>query len=128
MKLSRLATKALCLVLTVAIFLGGCGGHTANPVDRYTLGDEKKSCNALYAEMAQLDQDAIRKKKEKDNRDVMNVVCFVTGFLVIVPWFFINAKGSQEVELEALRARKKALEIIFTEKNCTPPEIQSAAN
>lgn len=118
--------KFLCVILCFAIFIAGCGGHGANPVDRYMLGDEKKSCNALYAELSQTDQEIILKKKQKDDRDVWNIIFFATGFLVIVPWFFMDVKGSHEVEIDALQARKKALMIIFTEKNCTPPGTKEA--
>ena len=126
MKKTGFYRKILCVVLSFAIFLAGCGGHTANPVDRYMPGDEKKSCNALYAEMSQLDGEIDQKNHQKDNRDTWNVILFLTGFLVIVPWFFIDCKGSQEVEIDALQARKKALMIIFNEKNCSPPEINAA--
>ena len=121
----RLWQKSLCLVLVFTIFIAGCGGHAANPVDRYMLGDEKKSCNALYAELSQIDKEIVLKNKQKGDRDVWNVIFFVTGFLVIVPWFFIDTKGSQEVEIDALQARKKALQIIFSEKDCTPPAIKA---
>ena len=123
MKKSRWPQKFLCVGLAFTIFIAGCGGHAANPVDRYMLGDEKKSCNGLYAEVSQIDQEIVLKNKSKDNRDTWNIIEFVTGFVLIVPWFFMDVKGSHEVELEALQARKKALMILFHEKNCTPPEI-----
>jgi hypothetical protein len=100
------------------VFVAGCGGHSANPVDRYMLGDEKKSCNALYAEVANIDKEIALKDRSKTNRDTWNVIFFVTGFLVIVPWFFIDSKGSQEVEIEAFKARKNALQILYADKNC----------
>jgi hypothetical protein len=121
----RLWKKSLCVVLVFTIFIAGCGGHAANPVDRYMLGDEKKSCDALYTEVSQIDREAVLKNRQKDDRDTWNIIFFVTGFIVIVPWFFIDLKGSQEVESEALQARKKALQIIFSEKNCTPPGIKA---
>ena len=121
----RLWKKSLCVVLVFTIFIAGCGGHAANPVDRYMLGDEKKSCDALYTEVSQIDREAVLKNRQKDDRDTWNIIFFVTGFIVIVPWFFIDLKGSQEVEREALQARKKALQNMFSEKNCTPPGIKA---
>jgi hypothetical protein len=109
-------------VLAYSILVVGCGGHTANPVDRYMPGDENKSCNALYAEMAQLDNEVAQKKNDKDNRDTWNVILFVAGFFTIVTFFFMDVKGSHEVEIDALQARNKALQNIFHEKNCSPPE------
>lgn len=115
----------LCILLSFSIFIVSCGGRTANPVDRYSPGDEDKSCNALYGEMSQIDDEIVLKNKQKDDRDFWNVTFFLTGFLVIVPWFFIDPKGSQEVEIDALRARKKALMIIFNEKGCTAPAMSA---
>jgi len=116
--------NSICLLLILSTFtlsLAGCGGQAANPVDRYMLSDEKKSCNALYAEVANIDKEIALKNRSKSNRDTWNVIFFVTGFLVIVPWFFIDSKGSQEVELEALKARKNSLQIIYNDKNCEMP-------
>jgi hypothetical protein len=120
--------KLLCVLSAYAIFIAGCGGHNANPVDRYMLGDEKKSCNALYGEVANIDKEIALKNREKTDRDIWNVIFFVTGFLVIVPWFFIDGKGAPEVEMEALKARKNALQILHADKNCgTPAESVAVA-
>jgi len=120
--------KLLCVLLAYAIFIAGCGGHNANPVDRYMLGDEKKSCNALYAEVSNIDTEIALKNRSKTDRDTWNVIFFVTGFLVIVPWFFIDPKGAPEVEIEALKGRKNALQILHADKNCgTPAEPVAAA-
>ncbi len=118
----KLWKKLLCVLLTYAIIIVGCGGHTANPVDRYMLGDENKSCNALYAEIAQLDNEVAQKKNDKDNRDTWNIILFVAGFVTIVTFFFMDVKGSHEVEIDALQARKKALQNIFHDKNCKAPD------
>jgi len=123
--------KSICLLLTMSTFslsLTGCGGHNANPVDRYMLKDESKSCNALYAEVANIDTEIALKNRSKTDRDIWNVVFFVTGFLVIVPWFFIDSKGSQEVEMEALKSRKNALQILYGDKNCGTPTAINQKN
>jgi len=114
--------KSLCVVLSFLIFIVGCGGQIANPIDRYSPGDEKKSCNALFAELSQIDKEVVLKNQKKKDRDTWNTIFFVTGFLVIVPWFFIDSKGSIEVEVDALHARENALKVIFAEKDCSPPE------
>ncbi len=117
--------RSVCLVLANSIFiatLSGCAGQAANPVPRYQPGDEKRSCNALYAEMKTCDDEVVAKKHKNENREILNVVWCVTGVLVIFPFFFIDAKGSYEVEIDALKARKTHLHTIFADKDCSPPQ------
>ena len=116
--------KGLCVLMAFTIFIAGCGGHTPNPVERYMPSDESKSCNALYAEMSQLDTEIKEKKNDKDSRDTWNIILFVGGFFLIVPWFFMDVKKSHEVEIEAFQARKKALMNIFHDKACVAPATQ----
>lgn len=114
--------RSVCLILTNAILIvtiGGCGGQAANPVPRYQPGDEKRSCNALYAEIKACDDEVVVKNRKKTDRDIWNVIWFVTGCIIIVPFFFIDSKGSYEVEIDALKARKVHLETIFADKDCT---------
>jgi hypothetical protein len=126
MKEPKVWKKSLCVMLVFTIFIAGCGGHNANPVERHVPGDEKKSCPALHAEVAQIDNEIVLKNKQKGERDMWNIIFFASGFFIIVPWFFIDAKGSQETEAEALQARKKALQIIMAEKDCAPPEVKQS--
>jgi len=91
------------------------------------LGDEKKSCNGLYAEVAQIDQEIVQKKRKLQDRDTWNVIFFITGWFLIVPFFFIDTKGSQEIEIEAFMARKKALMNIYSDKDCPPPTTVPAS-
>jgi len=86
--------KAICVLLVWAIFITGCAGSAPNPVDRYMPGDEKKSCRALFAEIKDLDNNIAVKNNKIKERDTWNVVFFITGFLVIVPWFLIDCKNS----------------------------------
>ena len=118
-----LPQKATSVLLVLLLLSVGCGGTAPNPVDRYMLGDENKSARALYAEVASIDEEIVLKNRKKTDRDIWNVIFFVTGFLVIVPWFFIDSKGSHEVEIEALKARKTQLMILHAEKGGSPPSV-----
>jgi hypothetical protein len=121
MNKSQWAQKVISVALVCAIFIAGCGGHAANPIPPNQPGDQNRSCTALRAQMSQIDQDIIVKNKEKDTRDFWNIVEFGTGFLVLVPWFFMDVKGSHEVEIAAFKARKNNLAILYEEKNCDAP-------
>lgn len=119
--------KSICLSLVAYIFtastLSGCGGQAANPVDRYMPGDEDRSCAALFAEISSIDEEIKLKEQTKKERDTWNIVEFLGGLLVIVPFFFMDAKGSQEIETEALRARQKMLKMYFAEKGCSVADL-----
>jgi hypothetical protein len=82
-------------------------------------GDKKKSCSALLAEISVIDEEIALKGQKKKDRDFWNTVEFVGGLAVIVPFFFMDSKGSQELEIEALRSRQKMLKIYFADKGCS---------
>jgi formylglycine-generating enzyme required for sulfatase activity len=80
--------KSLCVVMCFTIFLAVCGGQAANPVDRYMLGDENKSCNSLKAEVVSLDEEIVLKNRSKANRDrsiTLDLGKNVTMNLVLIP-------------------------------------------
>jgi len=113
------AKNSLCLLLTVNIFLVGCGGSAPNPVIRYMPGDEKKSCQGLFSEIAGIDGEIAGKENKIKQRDGGNVILFICGLFIIVPFFFMDCKGSYEVEIDALKARQTLLRSYFAENNCS---------
>ena len=50
----------LIVLLCFSMFLSGCAGREANPIPVYMPGDENRSCEALKAEIAQLQVDMAR--------------------------------------------------------------------
>ena len=111
-----LAQRLISLSLILSILLLGCGGHAPNPVGRYIIGDEDKSAEALKAEVAAIDDEIAVKNKEKFDRDIWNIIFIGTGIFVIFPFFFIDAKGSQEAEIAALKARKTQIMGLYHQK------------
>lgn len=116
----------VCVLLAMAFFIVGCGGHAANPVDRYMPGDEKKSCASLMSEITMTDQEVVQKQQKIKDRNFWNTIEFVAGFVVIVPWFFMDTKGSYEVEVDALKARQKMLKGYFAENGCNVADLADA--
>lgn len=104
-------------VLIIAVFFVGCGGRVANPILVYMPGDEKRSCGSLQAEMAQIQSDIARMLPQSDKFGY-NALCVVGGVLVIVPFFFMDLKDAEKIEIEALRRRYNRLSIIASEKDC----------
>lgn len=110
--------QVICVLLIVAIVCVGCAGTDPNPIAAYLPGDENKSCSALKAEIANIDKQISRKQAQKKKTDTDNVVWFIAGCFVLVPWFFMDLKGSEQPEIDALQQRKDALIVIAADKDC----------
>lgn len=110
-------TKILNLLLCDSTFLYGCAGRMANPVPAYLPGDQNRSCEALQAEIAQLNSDMQRILPET-NKFGYNSLMVAGGLFVIVPFFFMDLKDAEKIEWEALRTRHNRLLIYAAEKDC----------
>lgn len=110
--------KLVCVLLICSISLVGCAGQAANPIAVYRPGDENKSCNTLGAELLGIDKQITQKKEQNSKKESRNMLYFITGFIILVPWFFMDLKESEQVEINALQQREGALKIIAADKNC----------
>lgn len=119
----QMIRSLISILLVMAIFIAGCGGSAANPVDRYMPGDEKRSCTSLYAEIQTLDNEIEQKQAKIGQRDTWNIIEFIGGVILIVPFFFMDTKGSYEQEIAALEARQKQLKIFFADKDCNVADL-----
>ena len=109
--------QTLCLLLSIVVFFAGCAGREAYPVQSYIPGDEKKSCVVLKAEMAQIEADILKKLPHADKTGG-NILLGVAGAFLIVPWFFMDLKGADKIEVEALQRRYNTLSILAADKEC----------
>lgn len=103
-----------------ATMLVGCGGRSANPVASYQMGDEQRSCTGLQAEIASNEQEIIRLLPYEDATG-KNVALGVAGVLFIVPFFFMDFKDAEELEIRALRNRNQRLREIAYNNECSLP-------
>ena len=110
--------RTVCVMLVVSISLMSCAGNDPRPIAAYLPGDDNKNCSALRAEIANIDKQIIRKESQRKKQEGENVLWFITGWFLIVPWFFMDLKENEKAEITALEARKDALLVLAAQKDC----------
>lgn len=116
--------KPVCLTLAFAVLFAGCAGREANPIPAYLPGDETRSCPSLKAEIAQLQAD-MNRLLPKTSKGVTNALWAAAGVFLIVPFFFIDLKGAEKIEFDAMRTRHNRLLIIAAERDCDMTGIRA---
>ena len=116
--------QALHLTVAFALALYGCAGSAPNPVLSYQPGDEKRSCQGLRAEIASNEAETIRLASEKGEKLGYNVALGVAGAFLLVPWFFMDVKGKETGELNALRHRNRTLPAVRRRQGLLCARIQ----
>jgi hypothetical protein len=107
-------------LLGTALMLSACGGKAPNPIAQYQPGDEKRGCMGLKSEIATNDAEISRMVPSEDATG-KNVALGVAGAFLIVPWFFMDFKDGEAVEINALRRRNQWLREVASEKDCSIP-------
>ncbi len=113
--------KSLIILLIPALVFAGCGGRQASPIQVYRPGDNNRGCESLKVEMAQLQAD-MQQILPKTDKSGTNIICGVTGAFLIVPLFFMDFKGADKIEFDAMRNRHNALLAMYVDKNCDMEE------
>jgi len=108
----------MCVLLSFCVFFAGCAGREANPIPIYLPGDESRSCAALKSEIAQLQVD-MAMMLPKTDKGVTNALWGVAGvFTLGIGFIFMDFKGAEKIEFNAMRQRHNRLLIYAAEKNC----------
>jgi hypothetical protein len=102
-------------ILVVLMGVTGCGGRVANPIPMNLPDDDTRSCLWIKLHMDQLDSD-MRKVLPKTDKAGTNLICGLAGFVLIVPWFFMDLKGADRIEYDAMRDRYNHLLAMAVEK------------
>lgn len=110
--------KNIIAVICIIATISACGGRKANPISTMQFGDENKSCKSINYEMTANQQEIDRLIPETD-KTAKNVALAVTGWFLIVPWFFMDLSKAEEQEISALRKRNDQLAAISINKNCS---------
>jgi len=110
--------RTVCVLLIVSITCMSCAGNDPRPVLVYQQGDENKSCSALRAEINNIDKQITLKQSQQKKQEGENILWFITGWLVIIPFFFMDLKENEKAEIDALELRRDALLVIAADKEC----------
>ena len=109
--------KRIVAILVSGVLLCSCGGRAANPVMVHQYRDDQRTCNALEKEIA-FTEEEIRRLVPQTEKTGKNVALGITGFLLIIPWFFMDLSKAEQIEVNALRQRYNHLVILASDKEC----------
>lgn len=115
--MQKMKKTILNVLLCFSIFFAGCAGREANPIPAYLPGDNERSCEVLVAEIAQLQAD-MQRLLPKTNKGATNTLWATAGVFLIVPFFFMDLKGAEKIEFDAMRVRHNRLLLICADKGC----------
>jgi Short C-terminal domain len=118
--------KTITTTLISALVLSACAGRPANPVMVDQVGDNKKTCATLEAEMKGVQAEIQRLLPESD-KSGKNIGLGVAGAFLLVPLFFMDLTESEKIEINSYRQRYNRLNILATEKKCAFAEVATDA-
>ncbi len=118
--------KIVASSLVSILVLSACAGRPANPVMVDQVGDNRKTCPTLEAEMKGVQAEIQRLLPESD-KSGKNIGLGVAGAFLLVPLFFMDLTESEKIEINAYRQRYNRLNILATEKKCAFAEVATDA-
>ena len=113
--------RHICAGVAFMFFVSGCAGSGPIPVAQFVPGDKKRNCASLQAEIKANKKEIEKKTTERTNKTFKNLGLGATGVFLIAPWFFMDLKGKEADETEALERRNAALRRIAFVKGCNAP-------
>jgi len=105
------------LVFTFLLTLIGCAGKTAQPIRVIEVTDTDLPCEKILNQIYHLEEMGAILAGKAD-KQVKNAALAAAGYITIVPYFFMDLKEGEAVELNAVRARHMHLTRLYQNKNC----------
>lgn len=105
------------VLVLILLLLMGCAGKTAQPIRVIEVTDSDLACDNILKQIYNLEEmGAIL--SGKTDKQVKNAALAAAGYITIVPYFFMDLKEGEAVELNAVRARHMHLTKLYQKKNC----------
>mgnify|MGYP006148154555 FL=1 len=101
----------------IFFFLLGCAGKTAQPIRVIEITDSSLTCAQLLANIYNLESSGAELAGQT-NKMGRNAALAVAGALTIVPYFFMDLKQGEAIELNAVRARHMHLSKLYQTNKC----------
>lgn len=109
-------------IFVVSAFIVSCG-HLANPappkVELTSAKDQEFSCNDIMAEIFDLQMKQLNVQKQIDSQRAQNILAGIGGYLVIVPYAFIDPTTQKNDSKYSYEQREEYIRQISLEKGCT---------
>ena len=118
--------KRLILSTLALLLLAACATPpdkiTATSLSPYTW--RGMSCERLAAEHNRLALEVSSRKVQLEDRANTDTWQAVGGFLVIVPWFFLDGDGYDTEEFARVKGELQAVKSAAVQKGCNLPPVQ----
>jgi hypothetical protein len=122
MKIQKTIIMVTIFLFTMSSFIASCG-HMANPappkVELISTKDQSCSCEEINTEILDLQTKRVDTQKQLDKRKAQNILSGIGGWLVIVPFVFIDVTTDKNAAYNSYAEREDYLRKLAADKNCT---------
>ena len=133
MKTRKTIITVTIFLFTMASFFTSCG-HMANPappkVELTSTKDQTCSCGEINTEILDLQTKRVDTQKQLDKQTAQNILSGIGGWLIIVPFVFIDVTTDKNAAFNSYAEREDHLRKLAADKNCAdlpkPYEFPSA--
>ena len=112
--------------LSILLLLTACAGREAHPVPVTRITDGALDCMSIAREFEANETQIIATVRERDGQNIKNAALAAGAVIFLPTLFFMDLKGPERIELQALRARNQVLMQLGAQKKChmPPPRVQ----
>jgi hypothetical protein len=108
-------------IIILVSFISACG-HMINPappkVELTSTKDQSCTCEEINTEILDLQAKRVSTQKQIDNQKAQNIISGIGGWLVIVPFVFLDVTTQKNAAYASYEEREEYLRKIATDKGC----------